>query len=112
MIIESINCSKPVKINFKNKEVVTGIFKYPVKESVKVTPLGLVGDSIIDKQFHGGLDQAVYIYHAEDYEWWSTELGRTIGYGTFGENLTVSGLDDISCKTAKSTQKMCALVAR
>lgn len=96
MKIESINCSKPVKIHFNNQEVITGIFKSPVRESVKVTPSGLVGDTIIDKQVHGGLDQAVYLYHAEDYAWWSTELGKTISYGTFGENLTVSGLDDIA----------------
>jgi MOSC domain-containing protein YiiM len=29
----------------------------------------------------------------KDYEWWSSELGRTLGAGTFGENLTISELE-------------------
>jgi MOSC domain-containing protein YiiM len=96
MLIESINASKPVNIHFNNQEVTTGIFKSPIKEPVRVTPFGLVGDTIVDKQVHGGLDQAVYLYHAEDYAWWSKELSRTIDYGMFSENLTVSGLEDIA----------------
>jgi MOSC domain-containing protein YiiM len=35
----------------------------------------------------------VYSYAAEDYAWWSDALGRTLGPGTFGENLTVAGVD-------------------
>ncbi len=96
MLIASINSAKPVTINFNNEAVVTGIFKRPVEGSVQVTKLGLAGDTVVDSKVHGGLDQAVYLYHKEDYDWWSNELGKEIGYGAFGENLTVSGLDDIS----------------
>src|SRR5205814_569222 len=42
---------------------------------------------------HGGPDKAVYAYSAEDYAWWATELGKTLPPGTFGENLTISGID-------------------
>jgi MOSC domain-containing protein YiiM len=35
----------------------------------------------------------VYAYSVEDYEWWSRELGRELGPGAFGENLTVEGVD-------------------
>jgi MOSC domain-containing protein YiiM len=60
---------------------------------VKVTKLGLEGDVVVDKKDHGGPDQAVYVYGAGDYEWWSEELGREIAPGTFGENLTISDLE-------------------
>jgi MOSC domain-containing protein YiiM len=55
--------------------------------------LGLRGDAICDTENHGGVDQAVYIYGAPDYAWWSQELGRELMPGTFGENLTISGLE-------------------
>ena len=50
------------------------------------------GDTISDMQHHGGADQAVYAYSADDYDWWSTQLGREVLPGTFGENLTIEGL--------------------
>jgi MOSC domain-containing protein YiiM len=52
----------------------------------------LEGDVIVSKKHHGGPDQAVYIYGAADYQWWSGELGTEIVPGTFGENLTISEL--------------------
>jgi len=73
----------------------TGIFKLPTDEPVRVTKLGLEGDVIISKKHHGGPDQAVYVYGAGDYEWWSKELGKAIAPGTFGENLTVSELESV-----------------
>lgn len=52
-----------------------------------------VGDDVqSDLKVHGGADKAVYAYAVEDYEWWSSVLGKEIVPGTFGENLTVSGL--------------------
>lgn len=71
----------------------TGIFKLPTPEAVEITSLGLKGDFICDTKNHGGPDQAVYIYGAADYAWWSRELGREIAPGAFGENLTVSELE-------------------
>ncbi|MGC4110974.1 MAG: MOSC domain-containing protein [Nocardioides sp.] len=75
----------------------TGIDKRPVTGPVRVEPLGLVGDVILDTVNHGGLDQAVYAYALEDLEWWRSqtadEEGRPIVPGSFGENLTVEGVD-------------------
>jgi MOSC domain-containing protein YiiM len=96
MQIVSINVAQPVTIRFNGEDVLTGLFKKPVDGQVSITPMGLAGDAIIDKSVHGGLDQAVYLYHKEDYDWWSNELGRDIPYGTFGENLTLAGSDDIA----------------
>ena len=71
----------------------TGIFKMPASTPVKITRLGLDGDVIISKKHHGGPDQAIYVYGEADYGWWSNQLGREIGPGTFGENLTISELE-------------------
>ncbi|ADI13390.1 MOSC domain-containing protein [Truepera radiovictrix] len=71
----------------------SGIFKRATTERVRVTRDGLLGDTICDTENHGGPDQAVYLYGAPDYAWWSEQLGRTLAPGTFGENLTVSGLE-------------------
>lgn len=74
----------------------TGIDKRPADGAVRVEPLGLVGDSILDTVNHGGESQAVYAYAAEDLAWWREQLGeellRPITPGSFGENLTVEGV--------------------
>ncbi len=72
---------------------ITGIFKMPKTEAVQVKRLGIVDDFIGDAKHHGGPDQAIYIYGEADYEWWTGLLGRELQAGTFGENLTVSGLE-------------------
>ncbi len=33
------------------------------------------------------------MYGEQDYAWWAAELGRPLEPGTFGENLTVAGLE-------------------
>ena len=71
----------------------TAIDKRPVAGPVAVGPLGLEGDRQMDTAHHGGPEQALYAYAAEDAEVWSAELGREIPPGLFGENLTTQGLD-------------------
>jgi MOSC domain-containing protein YiiM len=71
----------------------TGIGKQPVTGPVRTGHEQLVGDTICDVKDHGGTDQAVYAYAAEDAAWWAEELGREVGPGAFGENFTTSGLD-------------------
>lgn len=67
----------------------TGIRKTPVGGPVLCDAQGLVGDAIGNHKHHGGPDQAVYLYSAEDYAWWSETLGRPCAPGLFGENLTL-----------------------
>lgn len=67
----------------------TGIFKHPVGGAVLCDHMGLVGDRIGNTTHHGGVDQAVYLYSAEDYAWWSDALGRECAPGLFGENGTI-----------------------
>jgi MOSC domain-containing protein YiiM len=93
MKLISINIGDEQVLQKRDHVVRTGIFKLPVDQPVKVTKLGLETDVIVSKKHHGGPDQAVYIYGMPDYEWWSHELGRELPPGTFGENLTISGLE-------------------
>lgn len=92
MHLMSINLGQERMLQRKDWLERTGIFKLPTQGAVKVTRLGLEGDVILSKKHHGGPDQAVYVYGARDYEWWSKELGMEIAPGTFGENLTISEL--------------------
>ena len=77
----------------------SGIRKAAVRNA-DIDEFGLVGDTIVDTEHHGGADQAVYVYSAEDYVWWSEQLRRELSPGTFGENITVDTLgaawDDIN----------------
>jgi MOSC domain-containing protein YiiM len=78
------------------KPALTGIDKRPVDGPVAIEPLGLVGDSVLDIDNHGGLHQAVYAYAREDQEWWIDQLGDELSGpiqpGGFGENLTTTGI--------------------
>ena len=78
---------------FKNNTGKTGIYKFPTTEPVAITKLGLDGDAVSDTKNHGGPDQAVYVYGAGDYDWWSKEIGRVMEPGMFGDNLTISELE-------------------
>lgn len=93
MNLSSVNLGQERILQRNDRVERTGIFKMPTNEAVRVTKLGLEGDVIVSKKHHGGPDQAVYVYGAADYEWWSNELGREIAPGTFGENLTISELE-------------------
>lgn len=94
MKLISINIAKEETLNTPNGPVQTGIIKNPVSTKVTVTESGIVGDAIVDTRVHGGLDQALYLYNQEDYDWWSERLGRTLSPGIFGENLTLSSFGD------------------
>ena len=71
----------------------TAIDKRPVAGPVTVGKLGLAGDEQVDKDNHGGYDQAVYVYAREDLDWWVERLGRELVNGAFGENITAGGLE-------------------
>jgi MOSC domain-containing protein YiiM len=93
MQLISINIGQKQTLQNGDKLEITGIYKLPVRESVQITSLGIKEDFVGSPKHHGGPDQAVYVYGMKDYEWWSSELGRTLGAGTFGENLTISELE-------------------
>ena len=71
----------------------TSIDKAPVHGRVDVRRLGIAGDEVSDKRHHGGRDKAVYAFASEDLDRWAEVLGREVGPGQFGENLTTAGID-------------------
>lgn len=89
----SVNVAMPQSVEIHGRAVMTGIYKQPVDGHVAVTPFGLAGDGQADLTVHGGEHQALYAYPQEHYAYWQQQLGKdTLAAGTFGENLTVSGL--------------------
>jgi len=93
MRLISVNVGRPQPVPYQDGVVSTGIYKEPVTGPVWVRRLNLDGDGQADLKVHGGEHKAVYAYPLEHYAFWSRELGRDdLGYGQFGENLTVEGL--------------------
>jgi MOSC domain-containing protein YiiM len=92
-LVLSVNVGSVRAVRHAGADVVTGIFKLPVAGRVAVTGVNLAGDDQGDRSVHGGPDRAVYAYASEDYDWWNRELGRELPPGTFGENLTIRGID-------------------
>jgi MOSC domain-containing protein YiiM len=91
--VVSVNVGRPREIEWLGKRATTAIWKSPVNGRTAVSGVNLAGDDQADRRFHGGPDKAVYAYAREDYRWWARELDRPLEPGTFGENLTLEGLD-------------------
>lgn len=92
MRIESINVGSVETIAYGNKTHRTGICKYPVQGAIQVSTLGIPGDAIVATRHHGGVDQAIYAYGTDDYDWWAADAGLEWSAGLFGENLTIRDL--------------------
>jgi MOSC domain-containing protein YiiM len=92
--LESVNAGEPAIIGQRRgRPVWSGIGKAPVEGRVRVEGVNLAGDDQADRRVHGGPDKALYAYASEDVAWWSEQLGRELGPGAFGENLTTAGVD-------------------
>jgi MOSC domain-containing protein YiiM len=99
MQVVSVNVSKPKDVVHDGAVVSTGIFKEPVKGRLWVRKLGIEGDGQADLTAHGGPDQAVYAYPVEHYAYWEEQLGRDpLPFGQFGENLSITGIDEASAR--------------
>jgi MOSC domain-containing protein YiiM len=91
--VMAVNVGAVREVLFHGEKRTTGIWKSPVDGRVAVGSTGLAGDQQADRVNHGGTDKAVYAYAAEDAAWWQDQLGSAVPPGTFGENLTVAGID-------------------
>ena len=95
MKIISLNIGKPTEKSWKGKTITTGIYKSSVAGPIFLDNDEVRNDSVIDRKYHGGIDQAVYAYGHNHYKYWK-ELYPLLNFnnGFFGENLTVSNLDE------------------
>jgi MOSC domain-containing protein YiiM len=89
----SVNVGRPRLVDTGRRTVATAIWKHPVDGRVAVRGTNVDGDEQADRSVHGGVDKAVYAYGMGDMRAWEAELGRELGPGAFGENLTIDGLD-------------------
>jgi len=81
--------------HIQNRPYQTAFRKAEVAGPIQVGALGLEGDEQADKKHHGGPEMAVLMYAEAHYPGWRELEGLAeMGPGGFGENLTVSGLDE------------------
>ncbi|MGE5537359.1 MAG: MOSC domain-containing protein [Gemmatimonas sp.] len=93
----SVNVGRPRVIGMRGGEPVTsGIAKAPVAGPVAAGPNGLAGDGQADLVNHGGADKAIYVLDRSDAGLWEDRLGRPLGPGAFGENLSIEGFPSTS----------------
>lgn len=85
MHVVSVRVGIAQEVEIGSRAELSGIIKEPVERAV-IAVDGIEGDAIVATEFHGGADQAVYLYGADDYAWWE------MPEGLFGENLTLSSL--------------------
>jgi len=94
--ILSIQVGRPRRLVTRGQPWVSAIYKEAVDGPVQLGAQNIAGDEQA-WEGHGGPDQAVLAYAAEWYPLWRHELERDdISFGGFGENLTVSGLNEFS----------------
>jgi len=95
MHLVSINVSKPKDIEYNGEIIQTGIFKTPIQGKLAVKKQNLEGDEQADLVNHGGVHKAVYAFAHDRYDYWREAFNdHKLTSGAFGENLTISSLDE------------------
>jgi MOSC domain-containing protein YiiM len=89
----SVNVGTVREFEYSGRPARSAIWKSPVEGRIPVRGVNLAGDNQADRNAHGGPDKVVYAYAVEDSRWWQQQIGRTLGYGEFGENLTTEGIE-------------------
>lgn len=95
MKVISVNIGVKRKVQWRKKTIETGIFKYPVKMPIFLGTEDVQNDYVVDRKHHGGIKQAVYGYSDTHYKFWKKLYPNLDwNYGMFGENLTITDLDE------------------
>ncbi|PCH76744.1 MAG: sulfurase, partial [Flavobacteriaceae bacterium] len=97
MKVISTNIGKKTTLLWEGEEVITGILKKPTETPILLGLEDVQEDAVVDREYHGGIDQAVYAYGAQHYQYWQELYPEiTMNPGFFGENLTIANLDEHS----------------
>ncbi|RFB14832.1 MOSC domain-containing protein [Bacillus sp. HNG] len=92
--IKNFSIGLPKKMTYgKNEEIITAIRKQAVEEAF-LTKDGFRGDGVADLKHHGGPDRAVCVYPFEHYSQWESEFLVQFPLPTFGENLTLTNMEE------------------
>ena len=95
MQVLSTNIGELTKISWNDKELTTGIFKYPTNLPLVLEKESVANDSIADRKVHGGVFKACYLFSTKHYPYWKKHYPNLDwNWGMFGENLSVSGMDE------------------
>lgn len=110
-VISTNICNEPKTFVWNGKEEQTGIFKYPTTEKLFLTKSDVQKDTIINRVNHGGENKACYLFSADQYPFWKEKYpNHDWNWGMFGENLTVSGLDESQIRIGNIYKMGSALV--
>ncbi|UOR13431.1 MOSC domain-containing protein [Halobacillus amylolyticus] len=90
----SLNVGRPESYATDKGELTSAYRKKPIDEPVYLRFLNFSGDEQADKKNHGGADQAVCLYPAQHYRHFEKVYGLKFPYPSFGENITVEGIDE------------------
>ena len=94
MEVVAVNIGERRNVNWRGKQVETGIFKTPVEE-IMLSSTDVDHDHVVDRRYHGGIDKACYLYSADHYAHFkSLYPNLEWDWGMFGENVTITGLDE------------------
>jgi MOSC domain-containing protein YiiM len=93
MQIVSLSIGMPKEVYYNGLMVTTGIQKQTVQEAA-LTTNGFLGDGVANTDFHGGPDRAVCFYPYEHYQQWENEFKVAFTPPAFGENLTVTNMQE------------------
>ena len=95
MQVLSTNIGNLTKITWNGKVLSTGIFKYPTSSPLVLDKETVANDSIADRRVHGGIHKACYLFSVKHYPYWKKRYpDLEWNWGMFGENLSVSEMDE------------------
>ena len=89
----SVNLGRAREFEYGGRPARSAIWKSPAVGRIAARGVNLEGDEQADRKAHGGPDKALYAYAVEDLRWWEQEIGRALGCGAFGENLSTEGIE-------------------
>ncbi|MGB5479952.1 MAG: MOSC domain-containing protein [Eudoraea sp.] len=95
MQVLSTNIGNLTKITWNGKVLSTGIFKYPTSSPLVLEKETVANDSIADRRVHGGIHKACYLFSVKHYPYWKKRYpDLEWNWGMFGENLSVTEMDE------------------
>jgi len=95
-LVVGLQAGRPRDLFLGGRMVRTAIAKFPVPGPVAIGLDGLEGDHQVNRRHHGGVERALCAYPSAHLAAWGRHWGVALGPGSFGENLTISGLDEDS----------------
>ncbi len=95
MKVIATNLGQSKTVEWRGREMQTGIYKYPVDGPLRLEKEDVAKDTVIDRKHHGGEFKACYLFSSDYYDDWKAKYPHLDwDWGMFGENLTVSHMNE------------------